>query len=195
MFSTGSNNVYIGFASGGSGSESGATRIGSSNLTDTCFIYGIYDNVMPVGGSVDSVTINFDGKLGRQGSSRRYKEDIKRMDDVSKVIYQLEPVTYRYKKEIDPTQSLDFGLIAEDVAKVDPNLAIRDAGGRVDSVRYLAIQNMLLNEFLKEHRTVQEQGAIIERQQRQIDALTEGLQKVSAQLEATKPAPQVVNNP
>src|SRR5262249_31752065 len=148
---TGSNNVYIGFASAVDPGESGVTRIGSANLTGACVIYGIYDNVMPVGGSVDSVTIDFDGKLGRQGSSRRYKEDIKPMDDASQSLYRLEPVTYRYKRDIDPTQRLDYGLIAEDVAKVDPNLAIRDANGRVDSVRYLAIQNMLLNEFLKEH--------------------------------------------
>ena len=160
---------------------------------------------MPVGGSVDSVTINFDGKLGRQGSSRRYKEDIKPMDDASEVLYRLEPVTYRYNKDIDPTQSLDYGLIAEDVVKVDPNLAIRDANGRVDSVRYLAIQNMLLNEFLKEHKKVlaletqlaQQQRKFqskLSHQEKQIESLSDGLQKVSAQLEMSRPVPQMAAN-
>jgi hypothetical protein len=101
------------------------------------------------------------GLLGHLSSSRRYKENIQPMDNASDALYQLKPVTYRYKKEIDRTQSLDYGLVAEDVANVDPNLAIRDGKGQVESVRYMAVNAMLLNEFLKEHRTVQEQGATI----------------------------------
>ena len=88
-----------------------------------------------------------------------------------------------------------FGLVAEEVAKVNPNLVTRDAKGGIYTVRYDAVNAMLLNEFLKEHHTVQEQGATIGRLQRQIEALSAGLQKVSAQVEASKPAPQVVNNP
>ena len=98
------------------------------------------------------------------------------------------PLRFRYKKEIDQSQSLEYGLVAEEVAQVDPSLAIRDKNGQIDSVRYNAINAMLLNEFLKARRQ-------IDAQQKQIDALTTGLQKVSAQLEASKPAPQVVNNP
>ena len=108
------------------------------------------------------------------------------MDNASETLYRLKPVTYRFKKEIDATQSLDYGLVAEEVAKVDPNLAIRDGKGQIESVRYTAINAMLLNEFLKEHRTVQELRSIVAKQeataaqqQKQIEALTAGLQKVS----------------
>ena len=124
------------------------------------------------------------------------------MDKASEAILALEPVTFRYKKEIDTQGTPQFGLVAEDVEKVNPDLVARDAEGKVYTVRYEAVNAMLLNEFLKEHRTVQElkstaakQEAIIAHQQTQIEALTAGLQKVSAQLEANKPAPQVVNNP
>jgi len=89
---------------------------------------------------------------------------------------------------------LRFGLVAEEVAKVNPDLVVRDKNGEIYTVRYDAVNAMLLNEFLKEHRTVQEQGAIIARQQKQIEALAAGLQKVSAQLETSKPASQMVNN-
>jgi uncharacterized coiled-coil protein SlyX len=164
--------------------------------------------------------------LGHLSSSRRYKEDIKPMDKTSEALYMLNPVTYRFKKDIDPSRSLDYGLIAEEVAKVDPNLAIRDRNGQIESVRYSAINTMLLNEFLKEHRKVEEQQATITQlkstlakqqvtiaqQQRGMDAVTARLdeqaaqiQKVSAQLaaaspfggglEASRAAPQVVNNP
>jgi Chaperone of endosialidase len=147
------------------------------------------------GGSADFVTVDVTtGLLGHLGSSRRYKEEIKSMDNASQALFALKPVTFRYKKDIDQSQSLDYGLIAEDVAQVDPNLAIRDRNGQIESVRYSAINAMLLNEFLKEHRKNEEQEATIARQQKQIDALAEGLQKVSAQLEVSKPATRTVNN-
>ena len=110
------------------------------------------------------------------------------MDKTSEAILSLKPVTFRYKKEIDADRSLQFGLVAEDVEKINPDLVARDAADKVYTVRYEAVNAMLLNEFLKEHRTVQEL-------KKRIEALTAGLQKVSAQLEASKPAPQVVNNP
>ena len=116
------------------------------------------------------------------------------MHKASEALYRLKPVTYRYKKEIDRTQSLAFGLIAEEVAEVNPDLVAHNAQGQPESVHYEMVNAMLLNEFLKEHRTVQEQGTIIARQQKQIDALTAGLQKVSAQLELSKSAPQTVLN-
>ena len=159
----------------------------------------------------DYVTVRLsDGRLGHTAvvSSQRYKQDIKPLATTSEALYALKPVSFRLKKEFDATQALGFGLIAEEVEKVDPALVYRNAKGQVESVRYEMVNAMLLNEFLKARRQ-------IDAQQKQIDALTAGLQKVSAQLaaaspsrgglEASKfatgrirgggPAPQVVNNP
>ena len=116
------------------------------------------------------------------------------MDKASEAILALKPVTFRYKKEIEPNRAIMFGLIAEDVEKVEPELVTRSENGEVETVRYEAVNAMLLNEFLKEHKTVQEQGATIARLEKQIEALTAGLQKVSAQLEVSKSAPQTVLN-
>ena len=120
-------------------------------------------------------------------SSRRFKEDIKPMDKASEDILALQPVTFRYKKDFDPTGTAQFGLVAEDVAKVNPDLVVRDEEGKPYSVRYDQVNAMLLNEFLKEHRKV-------EQLEKQIEKLAAGLQKVSAQLEMSGPAPQTVVN-
>jgi Skp family chaperone for outer membrane proteins len=109
------------------------------------------------------------------------------MDSDSEALYRLKPVTFRYKKEIDRNQSPAFGLIAEEVAKVNPDLIARNSQGQPESVHYEMVNAMLLNEFLKEHRKV-------ERLQKQIEALAAGLQKMSAQLEVSKSAPQTVLN-
>jgi Chaperone of endosialidase len=109
------------------------------------------------------------------------------MDKASEAIVRLKPVTFRYKQDLDPKGIPQFGLVAEDVEKVNPDLVARDEQGKPYTVRYEAVNAMLLNEFLKEHQTVQEL-------KKQVAELTAGLQKVSAQLEANKPAPQVVNN-
>jgi Chaperone of endosialidase len=109
------------------------------------------------------------------------------MDNASVAILALKPVTFRYKKDFDPDGIPQFGLIAEQVEKVNPHLVARDADGKVDIVRYEAVNAMLLNEFLKEHRKV-------EQLEKQVAALTAGLQKVSAQIELSKPAPQTVLN-
>jgi hypothetical protein len=149
------------------------------------------------------VFINANGQLGTTPSSARFKDEIKPMDKVSEAILALKPVTFRYKKELDPDGNRQFGLVAEDVAKVNPDLVIRDAEGKVYTVRYEAVNAMLLNEFLKEHRTIEEQKATIAQlkqdfqsrlaeQQKQIQALTAGLQKVSTHLELSKPAAQTV---
>jgi uncharacterized coiled-coil protein SlyX len=121
------------------------------------------------------------------------------MDQASEAILRLKPVTFHYKS--DPSGFPQFGLVAEDVAKVSPDLIVRDADGQIFSVRYEAVNAMLLNEFLKEHRTVQElksaaakQEAMIAQQQKQIEALTAGLQKVSAQVDMSRPVPQVAVN-
>ena len=120
------------------------------------------------------------------------------MDKASEAILALKPVTFRYKEELDPEGIPQFGLVAEEVEKVNSDLVARDEQGKPYSVRYEAVNAMLLNEFLKEHRTVQEQGqelqrqaATVAKQQKQIESLTAGLQKVNAQLEVSRPAPQV----
>ena len=125
------------------------------------------------------------------------------MNKASEAVLALKPVTFRYKKELDPKGIAQFGLVAEQVAKVNPALVDRDGKGEIYTVRYEAVNAMLLNEFLKEHRTVQELEATVAQQQKEIQALTASLkeqasqiQKVSAQLEVSKPAPQmVINNP
>ncbi len=151
------------------------------------------------------VIIDNSGHLGTVVSSERFKDGIKPMDKASEAILALQPVTFRYKQELDPDGIPQFGLVAEQVEKVNPALVARDDQGKVYTVRYEAVNAMLLNEFLKEHRKVQEQEATIVQlkkdfqatathQQEQIEALTAGLQKVSAQLELNKPAPQMVGN-
>ena len=171
--------------------------VDGANASDRCFIGNIYENVQPiVGTNPDSVTITMSGRLGRGNvSSRRYKHDIKPMDKASEMLYALKPVSFRYNKEYDDSQTLAFGLIAEEVAEVYPDLVGRNEKGEPESVRYQQINAIMLNEFLKAHRKVQELEANAVRQQKQIETLTAGLQKVSAQLEASKPAPQVVKNP
>jgi hypothetical protein len=190
-------NIYIGDSAGtidntgvSPGNESGVIRIGSYySGTVACFINGIANN----GPFADTVTVDpATGQLGGLASSARFKKDIAPMDKTSEAIYSLKPVTFHYKK--DKTNTPWFGLIAEDVAKVNPALIGVDSEGKPYCVAYDKVNAMLLNEFLKEHRKVEEQGAMIARQQKQIDALTAGLQKVSAQLELSKAAPQTVAN-
>ena len=142
-----------------------------------------------------TVVVGNDGHLGTVVSSERFKEAIKPMDKVSEAILSLQPVTFRYKQELDPNGVPQFGLIAEQVEKINPDLVVRDADGKINTVRYEAVNAMLLNEFLKEHHQVQDLKAIVAGQQKQIEALTAGLQKVSAKLEASKPARQVAHNP
>ena len=116
------------------------------------------------------------------------------MDNTSETLFALKPVTFRYKKELDPQAIQQWGLVAEEVQKLNPALVALDKEGRPYSVRYDQVNAMLLNEFLKEHKIVQEQGRTIDRLEKQIEALTAGLQKVSAQVEVSKPAPQTVLN-
>jgi len=127
------------------------------------------------------------GQLGLLSSSKRFKDGIEPMGNASEELFSLRPVTFHYKKNIDPKSAPQFGLVAEEVEKVNPDLVARDAEGKVFTVRYDAVNAMLLNEFLKARRQ-------IDSQQKQIDALTAGLQKVSAQLEVSKVKPQVVEN-
>jgi hypothetical protein len=193
---TGSNNIDIG-APGVAG-ESNKIRIGKQGTQNGTFVAGIY-NVAVTG---STVVVNSNGKLGVATSSARFKEAIKPMDKTSEAILALKPVTFRYKRELDPDGILQFGLVAEQVEKVNPDLVVRDADGKVMTVRYEAVNAMLLNEFLKEHRNVSEQQSTIAelkttvaQQQKQIEALTVTLQKVSDRVALTKPAPKFVANP
>ncbi len=204
---TGSNNIGLGYSAGSSlTTGSGNVCIGSGVLgvageSNTTRIRNVYASVA----SARAVYVNSDNKIGTLASSRRFKDEIKPMDKASETILALKPVTFRYKPEFDPDRTPMFGLVAEEVEKVNPDLVTRNDKGEVETVRYEAVNAMLLNEFLKEHRTVQEQQATIGQlkqnfqsklaeQQKQIEALTAGLQKVSAQIEASKPAPQTVFN-
>jgi hypothetical protein len=116
------------------------------------------------------------------------------MNKSSETLFALKPVTFRYKKDADPSQALSFGLIAEEVAQVSPELITRDEEGKPQTVRYEAVNAMLLNEFLKEHRMVQEQGAMIAELQKEIGVLEAGLQRVSAQVEISRPRRQMAGN-
>jgi hypothetical protein len=193
----GSDNIYIGATSGGPAVETGAIRIGDPLFVSGCWIAGIFGNATPG----IPVYISATGKLSTTPSSQRYKEDIKSMDKASEALFGLKPVTFRYKKQFDATGTPQFGLVAEEVAKVNPDLVYRDNEGKIYSVRYEAVNAMLLNEFIKEHRIVEKQQATMASQEAQIKWLTETvqqqatqIQKVSAQLEMIRPTPQVVEN-
>jgi Chaperone of endosialidase len=157
------------------------------------FIAGIYGKTASGG---TAVYINSSGQLGTLTSSARFKQKIQNMGDASDVLLSLRPVTFRYKAEVDPHGLPQFGLVAEEVAKVNPDLIVRDAEGKPYSVRYEAVSAMLLNEFLKEHKKVEQLEATAARQQKEIETLTAGLQKVSAQVELKQPSPQMaINSP
>jgi Chaperone of endosialidase len=176
------------------------TGIQGANVSDSCFIGNIFGVQV---GLPDALPVVVDtlGQLGTAASSQRLKRDIKPMDKASKAILSLKPVTFHYKNTTKNT--LQFGLVAEDVAKVNPDLVMRDKNGEIYTVRYDAVNAMLLNEFLKEHRKVQELETTVAQQQqsfqsrlaeqeRQIEALASGLQRVSAQLQMSKLKPQVI---
>lgn len=214
---TGSNNIDIGAP--GVAAEANTIRIGNTVQKKT-FIAGISGKTVASG---VGVIINSSGQLGTIQSSVRYKEAIEPMDKASEAILNLKPVTFRYKEELDPDKIPQFDLVAEEVEKVDPDLIVRDEDGKVSTVRYEAVNAMLLNEFLKEHNRVDSQKAdLVEmksvvskqealiakqqeqiatqqataaRQQKQIETLTAGLQKLSAAVELNKQAPtQMADN-
>jgi hypothetical protein len=196
----GNNNVDIGNV--GVAAESNTIRIGSQvpavsadgstqPAHKATFIAGIRGRTT---GNANAIPVLIDsaGQLGTTSSSRRFKKEIKPMDQTSEAILGLRPVTFHYKSDSEGTPQ--FGLIAEEVAQVNPDLVVRDENGEIYTVRYEAVNAMLLNEFLKEHHQLQDLKAIVAEQQKQIEALTAGLQKVSDQLELSKPAPQIVLN-
>ena len=186
---TGSNNIDIGAP--GVAAEANTIRIGKSATQKKAFIAGIRGVTVASG---VGVIVGTTGQLGTVVSSARFKTAIKSMDKTSEAILALKPVTFRYNEELDPNGIPQFGLVAEEVEKVNPDLVVRDEDGKVMTVRYEAVNAMLLNEFLKEHRKNEEQQATIDRQQKQIERLTANLQKVSDQLELGKTAPRVAAN-
>jgi hypothetical protein len=216
----GSNNTALGFGAGSNVTTANhVIAIGAlgANVSDSCFIDNIYSNVQPVVGiDPDYVTVTSTGRLGRANiSSRRYKHDIKPMAKTSEALFGLKPASFRYNKEYDATQTLAFGLIAEEVAEVYPALVGRNARGQPESVRYDQINAMLLNEFLKEHEKVEKQQAAITRLEsnaakhevtitelkKDMGALTAQLKeratqirKVSHRIKISKPTSRVVVN-
>ena len=213
---TGSVNVAVGDFAGGNlttgdvnidilnpgvAGETNTIRIGVTQ-TQT-FIAGISGQTASGGAAV---FVNSDGKLGTFTSSARFKDEIKPMGKASEAILGLKPVSFRYKKEIDPQRIPQFGLVAEEVEKVNPDLIIRDPKGKPHTVRYEQINAMLLNEFLKDHSKVEDQQATITelkstvaQQQKEMETVVARLkeqdskiQKVSAQLELNRPVPQIV---
>jgi uncharacterized coiled-coil protein SlyX len=220
---TGDNNIDIG--NEGVAAEADTIRIGGDTgfgFQTSTYIAGIAGQTVGAGGS--TCYVDNDGKLGVFLSARRYKENIEPMDDVSAALFSLRPVTFRYKPEFDKSGTPQFGLVAEEVAGVSSDLVTHNAKGEVSTVRYEAVNVMLLNEFLKEHKKVERQGhelleqkatigelkttvakqaGVIAQQQNGMDILSARLkeqaaqiQKVTAQLEMSKPVPQMaVNNP
>jgi len=192
--------------------ESNTTRIGTVKQARS-FISGIR-GVTTANANAVPVVVDSAGQLGTVSSSGRFKTDIQPMDKTSETILGLKPVTFHYKSDTEATPQ--FGLIAEEVAKINPDLVVRDDNGEIYTVRYEAVNAMLLNEFLKEHRTVAQQQSTISQlkttvaqqqeeiadqhatasqQQKQIEALAATVQKVSDQVALSKPAPQLVANP
>ena len=202
---TGNNNIDI--YDPGVAADANTIRVGTQGTQTATFIAGITG--VSEGGTVAVVTINGNGQLGTQlpvVSSRRFKKEIKPMDKASEAILGLKPVTFQLKSDSKGTPQ--FGLIAEEVAQVNPDLVMRDDKGEIYTVRYEAVNAMLLNEFLKEHRKVQEQEATISELKSTVAQQQEGMkvfaatlkeqdskiQKVTDQLEVSKPAPAVVVN-
>ena len=203
QLNTGNGNTALGFAAGANVTTAtnviclGAGVLGA-NENNSCFIGNVF-NQTSLGGT--AVFVDSSGKLGTITSSRRFKEEIEPMAQASEGLFALKPVTFRYKKGIDPQRVPQFGLVAEDVEAVNPDLVVRDEEGKVNTVRYDAVNAMLLNEFLKEHRKVEELNSIVAEQRKEVNALAAAVkeqaaqvQKVSAQVELSKTEPQMVVN-
>ena len=191
---TGSGNTALG-ANAGSGITTAhdVICVGAvgANVSNSCYIGNIF-NATSSGGT--AVLVNSNGRLGTTTSSRRFKEEIKPMERASEALYALKPVTFRYKKGIDPQGIPQFGLVAEDVEAVNPDLVVRDGEGKVNTVRYDQVNAMLLNEFLKEHRKVEKLEAALDAVNKRLNEQEAKIQKVGAQVGVSKPATKVVLN-
>jgi len=197
---SGSANIVLGINAGwGITTADNVICIGpailGANVSDSCFIANIFGATS----SGATVMVNSAGQLGTATSSRRFKDDIKLMDKASDALFALKPVTFRYKKEIDPAGTSQFGLVAEEVEKVNPDLVVRDKEGKPYSVRYDQVNAMLLNEFLKEHSKMEHQEATISELKSEMETVLSRLkeydskiQRVNDLLEMNRPTPQVV---
>jgi len=207
------SNIALGFHTGNNVTTANhVICIGAdgNNVSNSCYIGNIFGSTSSNGAAV---LVNSNGRLGTMTSSARFKEAIKPMDKASEALYSLKPVSFRYKKEFDPAGSSQLGLVAEDVEKIAPDLVVHDKEGRPYSVRYEQVNSMLLNEFLIEHRRVEAQarkmdaqGAMVSEQEATISELKcdlqtviarlkdqeSKIQKVSAEVEMSKPSPHVV---
>ena len=183
----GNNNIDIG--NDGVANDNGTIRIGTGGTQTAIYVAGVSGVTVAKG---VGVVIDSNGQLGTKGSSERFKDAIKPMDKASEAILVLKPVTFRYKKEFDPDNTPQFGLVAEDVEKVNPDLVARDAEGKPYTVRYEAVNAMLLNEFLKEHQKVQRLEAALAAVNERLKAQDAKIDKVNAKVELTKPAPQMI---
>jgi hypothetical protein len=184
----GNDNIYIGNVGA---QESDTIRIGTVGTQTATYIAGISGVTVAAG---VGVIVDTHGQLGTIVSSERFKDEVKPMDKASEAILALKPVTFRYKHELDPEGIPQFGLVAEDVEKVNPALVVRDSNGKAFTVRYEAVNAMLLNEFLKEHRQVQEQQKQIEKLTAQLKEQADQIRKVSDKVEANLRGLQMVVN-
>jgi hypothetical protein len=204
--STGSNNIALGYQAGlnlttgdnnidlgstGVANEAGKIRIGTKGVHNATYIAGIFGATLSGGAAV---SVDNKGHLGTTTSSARFKNRIQPMGPASESILALQPVTFRYKQEIDPENIPQFGLVAEQVAKVNPDLVVRDELGKPYTVRYEAVNAMLLNEFLKEHRKVETLEEMVAQLKLALQEQAAQIQKVSAEVQAGRPAPRVVSN-
>jgi len=177
---TGGNNIEIGNA--GTSSDNGVIRIGTQGTQSAAYMAGIYG----VNSSGIAVYINSSGQLGTVSSSRRYKEDIQDMADSSSGLLRLRPVTFRYKQAFaDGSKPIQYGLIAEEVAEVYPDLVARTADGQIETVKYQVLDSMLLNELQKQNNTIEAQKEQIREQGQQIHSLEDRLTKLEAALEGS----------
>lgn len=192
----GTLNTALGFAAGQNVTTASNTIcIGADgeNVSNSCYIGHIFGATSA--GGVGAI-VNAAGKLGTVASSRRFKEGITSMGQASETLFALKPVTFHYKQEFDPTAMAQFGLVAEEVEKINPDLIVRDKEGNPYSVRYDAVNAMLLNEFLKEHQKVQRLESHLKEQQKQIESLSANLQQVISEVRTNKTTREVVaSNP
>ena len=190
---TGSNNIALGAAAGtGVSTANNVICIGiaGGNLSNSFYVANVFET------SIDPdnlpVYIDFTGRLGTPSSSRRFKDDITPMDKASEAVLALRPVTFHYKS--DKRDRSQFGLIAEEVAKVNPDLVVRDKNGEIYTVRYDQVNAMLLNEFLKEHGKVEKLEAALDTVKKRLNEQEARIQKVSAEVEVGEPAAKTALN-
>ena len=181
---SGDNNIAIGNV--GNSNDTGKIRIGTQGMQDSAFIAGIFGTTLSRG---VTVAVDNKGRLGTITSSERFKEHIQPMGSASESILGLRPVAFRYRAEVDPESAPQFGLVAEQVAKINPDLVVRDDAGRPYAVRYEAVNAMLLNEFLKEHQRVETLQATVTELKSALQDQSDAIEKIRNEVETAKRTP------